>query len=373
MHPSRCGLALLFAALAPAQDADRAFPEAQAAIDTLLFHYDRDMVHPMVPVWRDLAAALPTSVTIVLAAPDERDARGGEALLRDLGFDVHVIVPAVTGAPLTVWARDRLLVRSDGTTTVLWTPPRDAVAFDRRGDVRVAEFLGRRVEGYEWWPAGAVFEGGNVLFAGARAIAGGLFRDVDHGHDDQSAVRASAGLLGTDPVFVGTRLVPPHEHVDMYLSVLAPDRVLLGDPLAGARILDDLADVDVPDTALPDHDRWDREVQAEFAPLYGSIASELADAGFRVARIPILHGDSGSVLTWNNALVERREDGPRAYVPVYGVPRFDRIALATWRAQGFRVFPIDASRLAEHGGTVRCVTNVLRWREVPATTVPAVR
>ena len=68
------------------------------------------------------------------------------------------------------------------------------------------------------------------------------------------------------------------------------------------------------------------------------------------------------MLTWNNALVERRHDGARAYVPTYGLPLLDDAAVRAYRQAGFRVFPIDVAAIAENGGTVRCLTNVVEWR-----------
>ena len=101
--------------------------------------------------------------------------------------------------------------------------------------------------------------------------------------------------------------------------------------------------------------------QIRLVPQYEHIREQLVRAGLKVERLPILHTNSHGVYTWNNALVERRPEGRRAYVPVYGIPWLDDQALATYRKLGFETFPIDVSRIMHLGGTVRCVTNVLTW------------
>jgi hypothetical protein len=98
-------------------------------------------------------------------------------------------------------------------------------------------------------------------------------------------------------------------------------------------------------------------------PVYERIARQLRDAGYAVERLPILHGQDGRVVTWNNALVERRDGEVRALVPVYGIPLFDERAHAAYQRLGCRVLPVEVAEVAALGGAVRCLTNVLEWDE----------
>src|SRR5690606_37790850 len=119
----------------------------------------------------------------------------------------------------------------------------------------------------------------------------------------------------------------------------------------------------VPQTVLPPFDTWPHGMQKEMAPLYDAIRDELEAAGLQVERLPILHGEGGRLLSWNTARGDTREAGTRAYVPAFGIPLLDHVALDAYRRLGIEAVPIDVARLAPYGGTVRCVTNVLAWRE----------
>jgi hypothetical protein len=153
----------------------------------------------------------------------------------------------------------------------------------------------------------------------------------------------------------------------MFLTVIGPRRVLLGDPRAGADFVREVMHHGIDASIVSPEGGLSVEHQLLRVPAYERIRVQLLSAGLEVERIPIVHCESNhSVLTWNNALLERRADGRRAYVPTYGLLALDEVALATYRRLGFQTFPIDVARLAPMGGTVRCVTNVLSWHRPAA-------
>jgi hypothetical protein len=345
------------------------FPEADAAIRTLLLQYDPDIAGDVFPTWRDLAAALPTEVRIVVAAGADEQ-RAARRLVGHAGIaDARLELVAVEGRP-TVWARDRLVALGSNEGTALTTPDPASLEFDLRPDISVAGAIEERLAGFRTLPTRFRFAGGDLLFSSRRAIAGAelLFANLEHPDQDPGPLLADLhAVFGTDPLLIGRALGAPHPHCDMYLTVAGPRTVLLGDPRLGADLLDELQAGGLPASVMPLHDEWLAGTARAEAPRYDSIRDELRADGFEVLRLPILVGQQGSFLTWNNALVERREDGRRAYVPVYGLPALDERALAVYAAAGLHPRPIDVARLAPHGGTVRCVTNVLEWRAVAAT------
>jgi hypothetical protein len=107
--------------------------------------------------------------------------------------------------------------------------------------------------------------------------------------------------------------------------------------------------------------------------VYEQIAGQLAAAGFRVERLPILHGERldearrGVVLNWNNVVTLDTAEGRQVFVPRYGVPALDRLAHEAWARWGFAVRPIHVRGTVVYGGAVRCVVNVL---EQPGTRTP---
>ena len=69
------------------------------------------------------------------------------------------------------------------------------------------------------------------------------------------------------------------------------------------------------------------------------------------------------MLTYNNAIVEERENGRRVYLPQYGFSSLDKAARQMWRALNFTVVPVAGfTSSAFYGGALRCSVKVLRRR-----------
>jgi hypothetical protein len=147
----------------------------------------------------------------------------------------------------------------------------------------------------------------------------------------------------------------------MFLSVVGSRTLLLGDPRLALEYFDARDALGIESTDVRGVGSFRRSTQIHCARVYSEIAARLEASGFEVRRIPILHGDDGEdVITWNNAVVERRGDRLRAYVPNYGIPLLDRKANECWRRTGAEVFPVRANLVILEGGAVRCLSNVLR-------------
>ncbi len=371
LHP--VGLAwLLAAALAstPICAQVRGFPEASAEIRTLLLQYDAEVAGDLFPAWRDLARELPPQVRVVLAC-GEGAARAAARLAEHAGFPDERVRTVLTEGPPTVWARDRIVAlagREPGSVELL-TPDPEMVELDLLPDLQVSESLAAEGGIFFAAPSGLHFAGGDLLFSAVRPIAGShlLLANLDRlFRTEADAFAGLAQIFGAEPLIIGRKAGVPHEHCDMFLTVLGPDTVLLGNPISGAAWLEDLLDAGLPSAVLPLHDQWHPETTRREAPVYKAIRQELVAAGLEVRSVPILVGQQGSFLTWNNALVERRADGLHAYVPRYGIAALDEAAFAVYADAGVKPHPVDVARLAQHGGTVRCITNVLEWQDPAA-------
>lgn len=343
-------------------DPTTGFDEAGTSIAEVLLHFDPGMVEDVFPVYRDLARALDPETRVVMAVPQKEDLAAARFILEAAGFAPNRCRFLVCGESLTIWARDRLIPLWKHDGRVFFRPVRDLIPEEYCGDLAVADQLARCRGGTT--ATGLHLEGGNILIGAGHAFVGrNVLLDNAARLGSEGAVRiALRHLLGRDTLILGARDLPlPHDHIDMYLTVVGDRLVLLGDPAAGAEYLRRFASVGVADVVATSYGELSVEQQLEMVPAYEAIRVQLLRAGLKVRRIPVVH-TSERLLTWNNALVERRRDGPRAYVPVYGIPLLDDAAQETYRRLGFRTFPVNATRIAQRGGTVRCVTNVLEWR-----------
>ena len=65
-------------------------------------------------------------------------------------------------------------------------------------------------------------------------------------------------------------------------------------------------------------------------------------------------------LTYNNVLIETRNGQDRVYLPQYGLDSIDREAFKIWEELGFHVTSVEGiTTSAMYGGSLRCCTKVL--------------
>ena len=308
------------------------YPAVGASITHVLLHFDVSLAAALAPAWCDLLSTLDAEVRVTIACVEPRDAvvaRDLAASCRGGGDNVDVIC---VGRELSLWPRDASLVLGGGGDA-------DVVGLRGRGDpLRVGDLCASRLLTHRALsnrpsPLTANLDGGQLVFGVHRAFIGG------RGLRTADAVAWGKQLAFWSPTGVSLVEAPlgaPHPHLDMFFAVADDKTVLVGE-VSG-------------DGATP-------VLRAQ----YDAIASALRARSFRVERLPIMHLGGDRVLTWTNVLTETR-DTNIAYVPRYGVA-LDEQAHAVWRRCGFSVVPIDCARLVEWGGAVRCLTNVVRWRE----------
>jgi len=347
----------------PTQEEEPGFDEADTSIDEVLLHFDPGMVEDIFPVYRDLAQALAPETRVAMAVPHQEDLPAAQFLLEAAGFPSHRCRYLVCDRTLTIWARDRVIPLWKHNARVFFRPLADPIPEEYSGDLVVADMLARWRGGTT--ATGLYLEGGNIVVGTQYVFVGRnvLLDNAVHQGGEDGVRSALRDLLDKEPLILGDRNLPlPHDHIDMYLTVVGPGSVLLGDPAAGAEALQRFAAAGLGDVVAPSYGELSTQQQLDMVPSYEAIRVQLLRAHLKVHRIPIVHTATGLLLTWNNALVERRGDGLRAYVPVYGIPLLDDAARDSYKRLGFRTFPVNVARIAQRGGTVRCVTNVLEWR-----------
>jgi hypothetical protein len=350
--PSSRALALILcgalAAAAPAPS------DHDGSVATWIWHFDGEMRVACLPTYRDLLRELPADARVVVGVRAAEDAR---EFREALGLEDPRLRFVEAGDWVSGWARDRYVLFAKGGRECLLLPRRDAVAPTRRGDLRIAHELKRRSPGLLLIESDLVLEGGDLLFTPEVVVAGPAAVAINVVGGERTDAEARERI---EEVF-GRRLVVAakpdsplaREHVDMYVAVLGPRRLFVGDPRLAVEALEEGEDV-------RRFGRFPRERQLEFATEYDAVAARLEEEGFEIRRLPILHAEDHVILTWTNAVADTRDGVRRIYVPEYGLKRLDRIAHDAWAAEGFEPVPISAEAVIVLGGAVRCVTNAVR-------------
>ena len=166
------------------------------------------------------------------------------------------------------------------------------------------------------------------------------------------------GVIGRDVVMLGTEVgdVPRH-HMSMYMAPLGDGTVLVGDPAAGASLV---GGTYVPGDVSPETGQL---LRADFSPetiaRFDRAARDLANAGFRVVRIPTVPFDDKTYFAYTNGVYETRDGQRTAWVPRFDVPALDAAARAVYEGLGFRVVPVSVRAVYTQHGTLGCLVNVV--------------
>jgi hypothetical protein len=347
-------------------------PDGAAVIDDtggticqVLTFFNLDTEPLTVPVYRQLFAALPVSIDVVVACESQAavtkflESCGAAGVMG--GRNLRLIN---IDQPISCWARDSLIARYNRATwepANAFSPARADGLFTQRWLNEIS--LGKLMCQMGLIPGvlenGLAIEGGNVLANARHAFVGG--NHVPRGFWGSEHRRWQAALerlCGREFVVLddGKGRVP-WDHLDMYCMPLDEQTVVVG------RVVEGPFDL--------------------FESCNG-IALAWTTLGYRVVRLPLAQtehelndspGKMRKVLTtYTNVLIEDRDGRRRVYMPVYGVDALDREAEMTYRNLGFDVRMINFSSLLPLNGSIRCFVNVLRRSPplAPHTSVPSV-
>ncbi|UCC30063.1 MAG: agmatine deiminase family protein [Phycisphaerales bacterium] len=351
-------------------------PDTHGAIAEILLHYDPDVSVELEPVYRDLFAALPDDVRVKVLCPTAAAVddfiSSWESVLEERVADVINV-----GLPISVWARDRCIARQpldlrSRSATFVPVPPW-SYEQQKHNDLLLQDILheARLAPGVLDSPLH--IEGGNVV-SNARHVFFGANVFSENGHVSDSRLTTELErLFGRAYLSVGDEYGDvPWCHIDMYLTPISEDTVLVASPRFAHMLLsadDDSFDVpncwdELGGTACPSD--WLQE-------RFDSVAALAQQHGYKVRRVPVITDVAKEwMVTYNNVLLDQRRGERVVYMPVYGVPPLDHVAAAIYRGLGFEVHTVDVSELYERGGALRCVANVTQRRQVlgpPARTV----
>lgn len=330
---------------------------------TWVWHFTADGARSGLPVYKQLLDALPAHTTVCIATGSTADAAW---CARALGDGVEIV--SVRG-PLSSWARDRYVCfERDGVPHVLVPSPR-LIRPQVRGDLLVPATLLELEPDLVLVETEFLIEGGDVLVLPDHVLLGAatlLHNTGTLGPGAEPFLAEVAAIFGRHVHVVGRRAGRPlTHHLDMVLTALDDTTVALGDPRLGLALFDAQTGAGREQLSLGPLGVFRRGRQLAMMERYASAAAELADAGFQVERLPILHGESsprippGTILSWNNVLLERDPEQGIAFVPRYEVPLLDAAARAAWESWGFAVVDVDLRDILVRGGALRCLTNVM--------------
>jgi hypothetical protein len=352
-------------------DAGPVLPDCEGAVRTIVIHYVPDARDIVRDAYRDLLCRLPADVVVRVVCPDRRDF----ADLRAFAGPVRcALQPVVAGHPMTCWSRDRWLAlpprdRSGRTLLLL---PRGEVAAEawpaRAGDGRIGFDLAsscpkrlRAERSRLYFDGGDFAADAHSVFVAGSVLERNIQRTVE---DPERFVREMSRVLSRKVVLL--RNAPDH-HVGMYMMPIGGRRVLVGDPRIARMLLSGRQqDAAAVRSMLAAAGGWDAgcETQRRF----DAVAACCREAGYAVHRIPVVPAADGrTYLTYCNVLLDERDGTRTVYMPVYrGAGILNRAAAAAWRKEGYTVRRVDCTRVYRHGGSLRCLVNVLERGVGPA-------
>jgi hypothetical protein len=341
--------------------------EDARALEMVLFQYTHTLEDVVLPTYTDFLRALDPSTRLVAVVP-KGDA---PALTKMIGkIDLALIARThvvETDGPITVWSKDRALVLEParaGDRAQLVVPVRpDPRWKERFNDWATLASVARDLpQSFVVTEMPIEFDAGDFAVTGDKVIVDvNLFvKNEKRGFSDGKAlVDLLAKTFSRKIVYLGEKDgdVPRH-HLSMYMTPLGDGVVLVGDPRAGRSFVGEgwKPGEESPDTAEPLVADFSEDSLARF----DRAAKELAAAGFKVERIPVVPFDDKTYVTYTNGVYETRGGKKIAYVPQYDVKNMDETALETYRRLGWETRAIHVRAAYRFHGTIGCLCNVLR-------------
>lgn len=346
-------------------------PDTHGAIAEILLHYDPDVALELEPVYRDLFEALPDNVRVTVlcptaAAADDFISSWDSVLEGRVAYVINV------GLPISIWARDRCIARQSldlrniGATFV----PVASWQYEpeKSNDLLLQDILHEARLAPTVMNSPLHVEGGNVVSNMRHVFFGSnLLSENSELPESRLAVELSR-LLGRAYLSVGDESGKvPWCHIDMYLTPISEDAVLVASPRFALTLLsaDDACEdgTECCDDLLGSVCTSDT-LQNQF----DSVAALMQRNGYTVYRLPAIANVSDQwMITYNNILLDQHNGQRVAYIPIYDIPLLDRTALAIYRGLGFEVRTVDVSEIYERGGALRCIANVTRRRQQSGT------
>ncbi|MFQ5501679.1 MAG: agmatine deiminase family protein [Phycisphaerae bacterium] len=349
-------------------------PDYAGTIEHIVFHSADGLVGR---AWRpvyDLLTAMSSKTRYTFVCESEAALAETRGRLRQWKFtDRESIRTVPVSVPLSIWARDRYIAMRpvSGSALPIWLVPAVVDNFDSKRRNRERE-VPRLLNGFEPLCRIAktplVLEGGNVIASTDHILIGAnvLSENAPTWTPERTRLELDAIFKGSVVLVADESGMPPIAHVDLFITWIAGDHLLVASPALGREVMDG-ADAasgealrqrlfitpDMPDPKGPDF-RPDR------AARFDQVAARLKKRGFRVTRIPYADSRNGDfVVTYNNVIQEQRDGRHIVYMPIYQIPAMDAAATRVYESLGMIVMPIDVSPICHLLGAVRCLANVV--------------
>lgn len=349
--------------------------DTSGEIEEIVLQHSSLLSEEVLPTYRDLIGQMEQDTTIHIVCEEPSLAEKlGEIIDEWNIISSDRIVISNIEKEITIWSRDRFIMKSgnsDGCVTTVLLPRipenRDINRHnDKEVPVVISLLYGKSLEIHE---SALFFEGGNIVTNDSRLFTGYSTLLTQEGKSKDEIIKLLEKEFGKKVLVVGSMSVPePLWHIDMYLTPISDSLVLLGEPIIERDGLsygyeegmtcrpEDMV------ALLAEYSTKDHIVtflNGLKLQSFDYVESQLIQEGYFVERIPITYDENGSIITYNNVLMETRGNKRIVYMPVYRVPWLDEIATDKYEELGFEVRPIDVSGIYMYDGSLRCMTNVL--------------
>jgi hypothetical protein len=371
------------AATMPAQTANRGpdVVEAAAAIQAHglapLSEYDGRIAHIVFHsadglvgiAWRpiyDLLSAMPAETRFTFVCDTDAALSETRGRLRQWKFTGRENIRThLVRTPLLLWARDRYIVARPSTDGELpiWIVPRILQNFDsgrRSSEQAVPTLLNAIVPTCRAARTPIALEGGNVIASNGRVFVGAnVLRDnASTGSPNQTKAGLSELFAVPVTLVADETGLPPIDHIDLFITPIADDHVLVGSPTLAARVMEGADDASAE--SLRKRLFGEPDFSAGRAARFDQVAEQLAALGLTVTRVPYVDNRGGDfAVSYNNVLQEMRDGQHVVYMPIYQIPALDAAAAETFESLGMVVRPIDVSPVCHLLGATRCLANVV--------------
>ncbi|MHC4778173.1 MAG: hypothetical protein ACYTFG_06295 [Planctomycetota bacterium] len=331
--------------------------DADGALESVCVHYRADFHDQCAETYADFFSALPPTVDIFVVVEKASDFETLVSRLPARGFENAK--PVVTGFEVTPWAKDRFgtMVDPRGGVLIAAPPRTDAMNGPRGNEHEIPRVLAERIPGVRARTTPFFFEGGDFLCDETHAFLASNFlaRNPPHDENDRAGlIRKIERVLAKKAVVIGEKGSDvPDQHIGMFLTPLGDRSVAVADP--------DLGRTGYLGLPLPVRDRVDIETDESKHEPFRLVARTLESEGFRVVRVPMVLTKTPRVfVTYNNAILEKRDSRKRIYMPVYDLPSLDLAARQVYEKEGWYVLPVRVAKVYKYTGSLRCLVGIIK-------------
>jgi hypothetical protein len=229
---------------------------------------------------------------------------------------------------------------------------------DREGDRRVAGDLAAALRGTITASRSHLFFDGGDFVADAETV---FVTPAVLRRNFQQTVATREELHEELEARLGRRVVllddAPDHHAGMFMMAVGARTMLVGDPVEGKQLWDQLDDSARDAIGLPEGPDFSQATAAKFE----AVARQCREAGYRVVRMPtVVAPDGRTYLTYLNVILDQRDGQRIVYLPSFDASGLlnDRAA-EIWTDLGYEVRPVDCTTCFRHFGSLRCLVNVV--------------